>query len=274
LPEPCAAYLTKATAFPLLSVQRGAALIGHEGLLICSCLPPFLYYGYNTNRRKRFFESRLSNRNSLFGVFTASQPEHFPNLAMRYSKEHKAETHTRIVQKASERFRAEGVDSVGVGSLMQSLGLTVGGFYAHFESKEDLIAQACRSGFSATNARFKAYIEKKPPGHQFAALVDAYLSPQHRDGPDAGCFAAATGAEMARHPDETRVVLAEQVDAWIGVIATALENDKLDGEVRGIAGTLVGCLILARSMPERAISDAFLDSGRKAALASVRPRIV
>jgi TetR/AcrR family transcriptional regulator, transcriptional repressor for nem operon len=191
---------------------------------------------------------------------------------MRYTKEHKAETHARIVQKASERFRAEGVDTVGVGSLMQSLGLTVGGFYAHFDSKEDLIAQACRTGFSTTNARFRAYIEKQSPGQQFASLVNAYLSPLHRDGPDTGCFAAANGAEMARHPDETRAAMAEQIDAWMDVIATAMENDKLDGEVRGIAGTLVGTLILARAMPDRAMSDAFLESGRKTALASVRPR--
>lgn len=191
---------------------------------------------------------------------------------MRYSKEHKAQTHARIVQKASERFRAEGVGAVGIGSLMQSLGLTVGGFYAHFESKEDLIAQACRSGFSATNAGFQAYIDATPPGQRFAALVEAYLSPLHRDRPDAGCFVAANGAELARHPDETRLSLAEQVDAWMRVIAAAMENDGLDGEVRGIAGTLVGNLILARAMPDRAMSDAFLDSGRKAALASVRPR--
>ncbi|TFW09785.1 TetR/AcrR family transcriptional regulator [Oxalobacteraceae bacterium OM1] len=191
---------------------------------------------------------------------------------MRYSKEHKAATHARIVHKASQRFRTEGIDTVGVGSLMQSLGLTVGGFYAHFESKEDLIAQACRLGFSETNARFKAYVETKPPGKQFAALVDAYLSQQHRDEPDIGCFAAATGAELARHPDPTRVALADQVDAWIGVISLAMENDKLDGPVRGIAGTLVGSLILARATPDQAMSEAFLASGRQAALASVRPR--
>jgi TetR/AcrR family transcriptional repressor of nem operon len=153
---------------------------------------------------------------------------------------------------------------------MQSLGLTVGGFYAHFESKEDLIAQAYRSGFSAMNARFKAYIDTKPPGQQFAALVAAYLSSQHRDEPDAGCFAAVTGAELARHPDATRTSLAEQVDAWMGVISAAMQKDQLDGEVRGIAGSLLGCLILARAMPERAISDAFLDSGRKTALARVQ----
>lgn len=191
---------------------------------------------------------------------------------MRYSKERKAETHARIVQKASERFRAEGVDAVGVGSLMQSLGLTVGGFYAHFDSKEDLIAQACRSGFSVTNARFRTYIETKKPGEQFAAIVEAYLSPQHRDMPGEGCFAAATGAELARRLDETRVALAEQVDGWIGVIAAAMENDKLDGDARGIAGTLVGCLILARVMPDRTTADAFLDSGRRAAMAAIRPR--
>ncbi len=190
---------------------------------------------------------------------------------MRYSKEHKAETHARIVQKASERFRAEGIDAVGIASLMQSLGMTVGGFYAHFESKDDLIAQACRTGFSETTAKFKAYIESKPPGRRFAALVDAYLSPQHRDGVETGCFAAAAGAEVARHPVETRLALSEQIEAWITVIAAAMEADKLDGELRGIAGTLIGCLILSRTMPDHAISDAFLESGRKAVMANVRP---
>jgi len=193
------------------------------------------------------------------------------NATMRYSKEHKAETHARIVQKASERFRAEGVDAVGIASLMQSLGMTVGGFYAHFDSKEDLIAQACRSGFSATTARFRAYIESKPPGRRLATLVDAYLSPQHRDGLETGCFAAAAGSELARHPVETRLALSEQIEAWISVIAAAMDADKLEGDVRGIAGTLVGSLILARTMPDRAISDAFLESGRKAVLANVRP---
>lgn len=190
---------------------------------------------------------------------------------MRYSKEHKAETHARIVQKASERFRMEGVDAVGIASLMQSLGMTVGGFYAHFESKEDLIAEACRSGFSATTARFRSYIESKPPGRRFAALVDAYLSSQHRDGLENGCFAAAAGSELARHPVETRLALSEQIEMWISVIAAAMEADKLVGEVRGIAGTLVGCLILARTMPDRAVADAFLESGRKAVMATVRP---
>lgn len=190
---------------------------------------------------------------------------------MRYSKEHKAETHARIVQRASERFRTEGVDAVGIASLMQSLGMTVGGFYAHFESKEDLIAQACRSGFSATTARFRAYIESKPPGRRFTALVDAYLSPHHRDGLETGCFAAAAGSELARHPVETRLALSEQIEAWISVIAAAMDADKLVGEVRGIAGTLVGSLILARTMPDRLISDAFLEAGRKAVMANVRP---
>ena len=90
--------------------------------------------------------------------------------------------------------------------------------------------------------------------------------------PTLAAFVATTGAELARHPDEPRVSSAVQVDAWMDVISAAIEKDELDVEVRRIAGTLLGCLILARAMPELAISDAFLDSGRKAALARIRSR--
>lgn len=191
---------------------------------------------------------------------------------MRYSKDHKAETHMRIVEKASERFRTEGVDNVGVASLMQSVGLTVGGFYAHFESKEALIAEACRLGFSGTTALFESYLETKRPGRRLEALVDAYLSPQHRDEPGAGCMVAANGAEIARHAAPTRDAFASQIDAWIAVIARTMSQDGLEGDARGVAATLVGSLVLARAINDRAQSDAFLESGRKAAMAGVRPR--
>lgn len=189
---------------------------------------------------------------------------------MRYSKDHKAETHMRIVQKASERFRAEGVDNVGVASLMQSVGLTVGGFYAHFESKEELIAEACRLGFSGTISSFESYVATMPPGRRLAALVDAYLSPQHRDKSDAGCFAAANGAEIARHAETTRNVFAGQVNDWVGVIARAMADDGWQGDPRGVAGALVGSLVLARATNDRNLSDAFLESGRKAVFASLQ----
>jgi TetR/AcrR family transcriptional repressor of nem operon len=191
---------------------------------------------------------------------------------MRYSKDHKAETHLRIVEKASERFRAEGIDNVGIASLMQSIGLTVGGFYAHFGSKDDLIAEACAHGFAETNERFRRYVETRQPGRQLTSLVDAYLSKQHCDQPEAGCFAAANGPEIARQSEQARVAYAAQVKAWIGLIERAMESDGLQGNACAVAGILVGCLTLARSMKGDDAADAFLEAGRAAAMASVRPR--
>lgn len=191
---------------------------------------------------------------------------------MRYSKDHKAETHMRIVEKASERFRAEGIDNVGVASLMQSVGLTVGGFYAHFGSKDDLIAEACAYGFAATNERFKTYVESRRPGRQLKSLVDAYLSPQHRDQPEAGCFAAANGGEIARHSEQTRTAFTAQVAAWVELIDNAMKGDGLKGNPYAVASSLVGSLILARAVKDRGASDAFLEAGRNAAMASVQPK--
>ena len=188
---------------------------------------------------------------------------------MRYSREHKDETHKRIVRTASERFRAEGIEAVGVASLMQSAGLTVGGFYAHFGSKEDLIAEACNDGLSTTTALFRKYIESKPDGKRLEALVEAYLSKRHRDEPGNGCFVAANGAELARHAPETRTAFAGQVNAWIDLIDEVIRADGLKGDARGIAGALVGTMVLARAVDDPVQSDAFLESGRKTILASL-----
>lgn len=188
---------------------------------------------------------------------------------MRYSREHKDETHKRIVRRASERFRAEGIEAVGVASLMQSAGLTVGGFYAHFGSKEDLIAEACNDGLSTTTASFREFVVSRPKGKRLEALVNVYLSKRHRDAPGTGCFAAANGAELARHTPETRAAFAGQVNAWTGLIGELIEADGLEGDARGVAGTLVGTMILSRAVGDPAMSDAFLESGRNTILSSL-----
>jgi TetR/AcrR family transcriptional repressor of nem operon len=188
---------------------------------------------------------------------------------MRYSREHKDETHKRIVQKASERFRAEGIEAVGVASLMQSAGLTVGGFYAHFGSKEDLIAEACNDSLATTTAQFRKFVYTRPEGKRLQALVDAYLSMRHRDDPANGCVVAANGAELARHTPVTRAALAGQVNEWIGLIDEVIKADGLKGDARGIAGALVGTMILSRTVDDPSLSKAFLESGRKMILASL-----
>lgn len=188
---------------------------------------------------------------------------------MRYAKEHKEETHRRIVRKASERFRSEGVESVGIASLMQSVGLTVGGFYAHFASKEELIAKACEAGFSGTTGTFRSYLDTKPQGQRVTAFIDAYLSKRHRDDPGGGCMIAANGAELARHPPETRAALTEQINAWIGLIEAALAEDGIRADARMLAASMVGTMVMARAVDDPALSDAFLKSGRDALKASL-----
>lgn len=190
---------------------------------------------------------------------------------MRYSPEHKEETHRRIVAKASERFRDEGIEAVGIASLMQSVGLTVGGFYAHFGSKEDLVAEACDTGFAQTTAAFRAYLDTKPEGERMSAFIDAYLSRRHRDEPASGCMIAANGAELARHPASTRHGFTRQVEAWLSLIAQVLEEDGLRGNARALAAGLVGSMVLARAIDDPALSDAFLKSGREALKSSLTP---
>jgi TetR/AcrR family transcriptional regulator, transcriptional repressor for nem operon len=188
---------------------------------------------------------------------------------MRYTKDHKQETHDRIVLKAGERFRAEGVDAVGVASLMGSLGLTVGGFYAHFDSKQALVAEACSDGFARTTAAFRELVQSRPKGERLSAVIDAYLSKRHRDEPEQGCFAAANGAELARHPVETRAAFTQQLNAWIAMIDEAMKADGLTGDAQGVASAMVGTMTLARAVDDPVLSDAFLESGRRTIRASL-----
>jgi TetR/AcrR family transcriptional repressor of nem operon len=188
---------------------------------------------------------------------------------MRYSRQHKEDTHRRIVQKASERFRGEGIDSVGIASLMQSVGLTVGGFYAHFESKEDLIAEACATGFRNTTSVFRAYLDSKPKGERVAAFIDAYLSRRHRDDPARGCMIAANGAELARHPGPPRSAFTQQINEWVRLIGEAMAEDGIEGDPRALAAGMVGTIVMARAVDDPALSDAFLKSGREALKASL-----
>lgn len=191
---------------------------------------------------------------------------------MRYTKDHKEATRARIVRTASERFRAEGIDNVGVASLMQSAGLTVGGFYAHFASKEDLVGQACASAFEESAARFRAYLAGQPPGTRYRAFVAAYLSEQHRDHPGSGCVMLANAADMARHPDQTRAGFTGLVQRWVGLIGELLRAEGLEGDAQAIAGTLLGNMALARSINDPALSASFLAAGREAAMRLVRPQ--
>ena len=133
---------------------------------------------------------------------------------MRYGKEHKAETHRRVVEAAARRFRRNGIEATGVVDLMADAGLTHGGFYAHFPSKETLVREAVQSASAQGRRHFQRQIEQaRAEGREpLETIVRQYLTTLHRDRPDRGCSIAALGAEIARHPRKTREAFTEGLE--------------------------------------------------------------
>src|SRR5262249_40552343 len=144
---------------------------------------------------------------------------------MRYSKDHEQETRERIVRTAARRFREDGVEAVGVAALMADAGLTHGGFYPHFPSKEAPGARPTAQGFDHRRNPPPEALEKRPAGERLAALAEAYLSPAHRDHPGQGCVAAAIGPEIARHAPETRAEFTRGLRGLVQLTEQALRDD-------------------------------------------------
>src|SRR3954464_11004723 len=117
---------------------------------------------------------------------------------MRYSKEHKQETHAKIVKKAAVLLREKGAHGIGVADLMKEAGLTHGGFYAHFESREALVVEAFAYAIDRSVAGWRKQLDELPPQKRLATLIDGYLSADHRDDVGHGCAIPALGAEIAR----------------------------------------------------------------------------
>lgn len=188
---------------------------------------------------------------------------------MRYEKGHKEQTRQKIVEAAAERFRADGIDAVGVVSLMNDVGLTQGGFYNHFGSKEDLVRESVASAAAGAKDRMAARVAGSR-GEPYRAMVNGYLSADHREHPESGCVAAALSAEMARRPEETRLAFTDGYGEMVDLI-TATLPDKIRGKRRrslamSVFASMVGSLSLSRAVVDEALSDEILSLGRQAAL--------
>jgi TetR/AcrR family transcriptional regulator, transcriptional repressor for nem operon len=184
---------------------------------------------------------------------------------MRYSRQHKDETHKRLLKKAAEEFRRNGVQGTGIAPLMGKLGLTHGGFYAHFDSKNELIAQATGPMFEDDLAgRMFAAAEAAPKGKAVRAIVNHYLSPQHRDSPE-GCPLAGLAGEMARQPKPVRNAYISAMDHRLKRISALLPDDdekaRLD-QARLLMAGMAGTMMIARAMTDSDVSDHFLERAR------------
>jgi len=188
---------------------------------------------------------------------------------MRYSREHKQETHARIVRKASVRLREKGAHGIGVADLMKEAGLTHGGFYAHFDSREALVIEAFAYAMDRSMERWRKSAEEIAPEKRFSTIVDSYLTPQHRDDPGRGCAVPTLGAEIARESPKTRKAFAAKLEQMIDMIADQipeLPRKAARKQAAATLATMMGTLVLSRIAGNGEFSDEILAAGREAAL--------
>ena len=188
---------------------------------------------------------------------------------MRYSREHKLETHARIVKKASVRLREKGAHGVGVADLMKEAGLTHGGFYAHFASREALVIEAFAYAMDRSTERWRKLGEQTPPEKRLATIVSTYLTPTHRDDPGHGCAVPTLGAEIARESPKTRKAFAAKLEQMVDMIAGQTPNvPRKAARKQAVAAiaTMMGTLVLARVAGTGEFSDEILGAGRDAVL--------
>jgi TetR/AcrR family transcriptional regulator, transcriptional repressor for nem operon len=188
---------------------------------------------------------------------------------MRYSREHKLETHARIVKKASVRLREKGAHGIGVADLMKEAGLTHGGFYAHFDSRDALVIEAFTHAMDRGTEHWRKLAERTPPEKRLAAVVESYLTPIHRDDPGHGCAIPTLGAEIARESSKTRKAFAAKLEQMIDVLADQipeLPRKAARKQAMAAVGTMMGTIVLARIAGSGEFSDEILAAGRDAVL--------
>ena len=188
---------------------------------------------------------------------------------MRYSKDHKTETHARIVKNASVLLREKGAEGIGVAGLMKEAGLTHGGFYAHFDSRDALIGEAFAHAMEQTTRRWRKRAEQAPDGQRLASVVNGYLTPSHRDDIGNGCALPALGAEVLRANPKTRKAAALKLEEMIEMVADQMPATGSKAARRDAIATLatmLGALVLARMAGTGDFSSEILAAGRHAAL--------
>jgi len=185
---------------------------------------------------------------------------------VRYGKEHKQVTRQRIIETAGRRLKRDGIDGSGVATLMKDAGLTNGAFYAHFESKEDLVAAAVSDQLRDQ----REWLASIVPGRAgLEQMVRTYLSPEHRDAPEAGCPSAALLDEITRCAEPTKQAYTDSVLAFIDDIAARLApHDPLSARTKTLSvyALMIGTLQLSRALADRQLADDLLEQGIRNAL--------
>lgn len=186
--------------------------------------------------------------------------KHILEAIMKVTKEQAARNRERIVETAAKLFRERGFDGIGVADLMKAAGLTHGGFYVHFDSKEALLAEAAGRALEGASGGWQALIAAHGDD-PLGAVARSYLSSAHRDNPGAGCAIAALGADMSRAGPAVRDAVTERTRAQLDLLAGAAPGASAEERRRNAIATyaaMIGGLVLARAVSEPALSEEIL----------------
>jgi TetR/AcrR family transcriptional repressor of nem operon len=184
---------------------------------------------------------------------------------MRYGDSHKEETHLKILKIAGRALRAKGPDGVGVAEIMKEAGLTHGGFYAHFKSKDALLIESLGTIFARAGRNIDKMTDGLPPGHALASYIDFYVSPRHRDNPSTGCPITALNSDLPRQSQKFRATFDEGVKYLVarivGWLVTSGHSDP-EALAASVLSAMAGAVAVSRAVSDKGLSDEMLAAAR------------
>jgi TetR/AcrR family transcriptional regulator, transcriptional repressor for nem operon len=197
----------------------------------------------------------------MYIILTTSQIKF---SVMGHSQHQKIKTHQRIVRTAAKRLREKGLEGVAIADLMKEVGLTVGGFYKHFDSRDNLVLEAFRTASGPWERQFLAAEAGGLPV-TYESLIDSYLSETHRDHPGNGCPISAFACDIARGSKQIRSLLTERVKSSLELIVSLLPQDYSATRSKAIltVSALLGAVELARAVSDQTLSDEILELTRE-----------
>src|SRR5579864_4334132 len=184
---------------------------------------------------------------------------------MRYSREHKAQNHEKILSMAARSFREHGGDTSGIGTVMKKVGLKKGGFYRHFRSKEDLFVEAVARALDETGKGMVEVAKSAPEGQALRAIIERYLSVGHANSPGTGCVRAALGPELARKPLSVRKRIEALLEAYrerFLPFMTGQTRAEKQAKIRLLFPSMAGVLMMARVSADPQRRDQMLMDAR------------
>ena len=184
---------------------------------------------------------------------------------MRYSPEHKARNHEKILSMAARSFREHGADTSGIGTVMRKAGLKKGGFYRHFKSKDDLFVEAVARALEETGRGMEEVARSAPPGQALRAIIERYLSPGHANSPGSGCVRAALGPELARKPVAVRQRVETLLDAYRERLSPFMPGQTREEKMamcRMLFPSMAGVLMMVRVIPDAQRREQRLEEAR------------